>query len=199
VPVAGELDADRLPDVMIAVREALYDLRYRWLGVRIGGADATMRGQWLLLLVSLAIVFACFFGIGRFYHAGTASSAGAPPAQAGTSGSAIPGGLSGGSPIAGAVPVSIAVKPRAQPTAQPEGESQPPVATTPQALGGEASAGEVAAPPVVAQQPETSPSPAPTQTATAPRKSQPTSSRRAARARPRKSQPGTGATFDTSE
>ncbi len=180
---------------MNGLREALYDLRYRWLGVRIGGADATMRGQWLVLSVSLVIVFACFFAVGRFFHTGAGSSAGAPSAQVAAGGHAIPSGLSGGSPAAGAVPVSIAVQPRVQPASQPaSSEAQVPVTTTPRVLGVEGSAEA----PVSQTPPATVSEPAPTQAAAAPHKSESTSSRHAAPGRAR-SKPSTGATFDTSE
>lgn len=179
--------------VMSGVREALYDLRYRWLGVRIGGADATMRGQWLVLSVSLVVVFACFFAVGRFFHTGAASSAAAPSAQVDVGGRAIPSALSGGSPAAGAVPVSIAVQPRVQPTSS---EAQVTVATTPRVIGGEASSGEA---PVSQASPVTEPEPEPTHTGAAPSKSKSPSTRRAAPERARKSRPSTGATFDTSE
>ncbi len=182
---------------MNGVREALYDLRYRWLGVRIGGADATMRGQWLVLSVALVVVFACFFAIGRFFHTGAASSsAAAPSAQVDAGGRAIPSALSGGSPAAGAVPVSIAVKPRAEPAAQPaSGEVQLSV-TTPRVLAGEATTGEA---PVSQASPVTVSKPEPTRTGATRRKSESASSRHAARERARQSQPSTGATFDTSE
>jgi hypothetical protein len=99
---------------MSRAREAIDDLRYRWLGVHIGGPDATLRGQWAAVSLSLVLVFACFFAIGRLRAGGGGASPAATPAAlvspAGQS--AIPTGLSGGSPIAGAVPVAIAVRPR---------------------------------------------------------------------------------------
>jgi hypothetical protein len=86
------------------------------------------------------------------------------------------------------------VKPRARPAAQSTPrEAQPAVTTIPRVLGGEASGGGAA----VSRAP--SAESVPTQTATAPRKSESASSRRAARERARQSQPSTGATFDTSE
>lgn len=181
---------------MNGVREALYDLRYRWLDVRIGGAGATMSGQWLVLAAALVVVFACFFAIGRLFHTGTASPAAAPSAQVDAGGRAIPRALSGGSPAAGAVPVSIAVKSRTQAAARPSGGGQLPVTTTPRVLGGEASTAEAPAsqaPPVTVSEP------APTQTAAAPQSSKPATSPHAARQKARKPRPSTGATFDTSE
>jgi hypothetical protein len=187
---------------MNGMREALYDLRYRWLGVRIGGADATVRGQWLVLSVSLLLVFGCFFTIGRFFHRGAAGSAAAPAAQVGAGGRPIPSALSGGSPIAGAVPVSIAVKPRAQPVAHaPAAETQLPPATVVQQSSVEGASGAVAvseAPTASVQESQASPAPAATPSA-------PSKGGGSARPRPaahekaRQSKPSTGATFDTSE
>jgi hypothetical protein len=108
-----------------SMRDTVDDFRYRWLSVRIGGPDATLQGHWAVLSVSLLVVFACFFAVGRLGigGGGGGSTSAAPSALVGPSGQpGIPAGLSGGSPIAGAVPVSIAVKPRrraAQPVARP--------------------------------------------------------------------------------
>jgi hypothetical protein len=105
---------------MNGVREALFNLRYRQLGVRIGGPGSSMRGQWLALAAAMLVVFACFYAVGRFLHAGGGSAPGAPSALAAPGPSAIPAGLSGGSPVAGAVPVAIAVKPHPRPAVQVE-------------------------------------------------------------------------------
>jgi hypothetical protein len=117
---------------MNAVRERIGYLRYRWLAVGIGGPDATLQGQRLVLIVSLALVFACFFAIGRLHvGGGTAGSAATPSALVGPDGRpAIPAGLSGGSPIDGAVPAAIAVKPAPRPAVRPAVSSKPSVATT---------------------------------------------------------------------
>lgn len=105
---------------MNGVRDAMYNLRYQWLSVRIGGPGATLRGQGAVLSVSLLLVFGCFFAIGRMRHSGGAVPAPAPSAlQAPDGQGAVPAGLSGGSPIAGAVPVAIAVKPHPRPAPQP--------------------------------------------------------------------------------
>ena len=57
---------------MNTVRRAVVNARYDWLGgVRIGGPGASMKGQWPTLLVAAAVVFACFFVVGRL---GSASS-----------------------------------------------------------------------------------------------------------------------------
>jgi len=128
---------------MSSMRQAIDELRYRWVGVRIGGPDATMRGQWAVLSVSLVVVFACFFAIGRLRAGGSAASpAAAPSALARPSGQpAIPTGLSGGSPIAGAVPVAIAVQPR-RPAVAPQAKTELQTATPSQSLNGEASRSE---------------------------------------------------------
>ena len=100
---------------MNSMRDTVDEFRYRWLSVRIGGPDATLQGHWVVLSVSLLVVFACFFAVGRLGigGGGRGSTSAAPSALVGPSGQAGDSrGLSGGSPIAGAVPVSIAVKPR---------------------------------------------------------------------------------------
>jgi hypothetical protein len=106
---------------MSEMRQAIDEFRYRWLNVRIGGPDATLRGQWVVLSVSLLVVFACFFAVGRLRSGGGSTSpSAAPSALVAPSGQpAVPTGLSGGSPIAGAVPVAIAVKPRSRSASQP--------------------------------------------------------------------------------
>lgn len=122
---AGELEAERLPELVSAMRDALETLRYRWLGPPIGGPDATLRGQWVAVVLSAIVVFACFFVLGRHTRS-AAPSAGSAPVQleGASSRAAIPAELSGGSPIAGAVPVAIVAKPRPQTPAR----TQPTVA-----------------------------------------------------------------------
>jgi hypothetical protein len=144
VPATDELQADRLSDVMNEVRQAIDEFRYRWLNVRIGGPDATLRGQWAVLSLSLLVVFACFFAIGRLRGGASGSSLGAAPAaSAGPSGrAAIPTGLSGGSPIAGAVPEAIAVKPRLRPAVQPTSSANLPAATPAQSFTAETASSE---------------------------------------------------------
>jgi hypothetical protein len=120
------------------LREAVADLRYRWLGLRIGGPEASMSGQWVVVTVSMLFVFGCFFAIGRVHHGGGGSApAGAPSAQAAPGSGAVPIGLSGGSPTAGAVPVAIALKPRALP-ATASSEPSPPATATAQPFVAEA-------------------------------------------------------------
>jgi hypothetical protein len=141
---------------MSTVRAAVSSFRYHWLGVRIGGADATLRGQWPLLAVSLVVVFACFFAIGRLVHSGPGAAQVAgqtvqvrPSAQA-----AIPSGLSGGSPIAGSVPAAIAPKP--QPVPQPvASEAQLHAAPSTQSL----TAGRTGVTPATAQPAPVTPAP----------------------------------------
>ena len=58
-----------------AIRRAVvnmrFSMRHEWLGVRIGGPGASMKGQWPTLLVAVAVVFACFFALGRLGSAST--------------------------------------------------------------------------------------------------------------------------------
>ncbi len=88
---------------MSAVRRAIFVVRYEWLDVRIGGQYASMKGLWPTLLVTAAVVFGCFFVIGRRGSEVTSrhepsSALGALPRAA------IPGELRGGSPIPGSLP-----------------------------------------------------------------------------------------------
>lgn len=112
---------------MSHLRHAAAELRYRRPGLRIGGPHATMRGHWLVASVSTLLVFGCFFAIGRLYNGGGgAAPAAAPSAQVTPGSGAVPTGLSGGSPTAGAVPVAIAIKPRvAAATAPAKAETEP--------------------------------------------------------------------------
>ncbi len=93
---------------MSTLRNALGTLRNQRFHVRIGGPDATVRGQWLLLLGAMAVVFVCFFAIGRVQTGGSEAPGQTPAALQGSSArSAIPAGLSGESPISGKVPIAI--------------------------------------------------------------------------------------------
>jgi hypothetical protein len=94
---------------MSTMRNTFNVVRYDWLGVRIGGPGASMRGLWPVLILALLVVFGCFFAIGRLFAGGGSpleGSSAAPVQRA-----AIPRGLAGGSPIAGEVPSSIAEPP----------------------------------------------------------------------------------------
>ncbi|MHB8234407.1 MAG: hypothetical protein ACYDHT_07110 [Solirubrobacteraceae bacterium] len=181
---------------MNGVRDALFNLRYRWFGVRIGGPGASMRGQWLALAVAVVVVFGCFYAVGRFLHTG-GGSPGAPSALAGAGPSAIPAGLSGGSPVAGAVPVAIAVKPRPRVVVQAPEETNLRAAAGAQTFSSEeASAGSLSS--GEQQSPsEAASSEAPNVETSQPaeHKGQSASARRRARA----SQPSGPVTFDTSE
>jgi hypothetical protein len=181
---------------MNGVRESLFNLRYRWLGVRIGGPGASMRGQWLALAAAVLVVFACFYAVGRFLHAGGGAAPGAPSALAGAAPSAIPAGLSGGSPVAGAVPVAIAVKPRPRPAVQVETNLRA-VARVP-TFSAEASVGspssEQQSPSVASEEPS-SEAPAVETSKPSRHKGESASARRRARG----SQPSGRVTFDTSE
>jgi hypothetical protein len=190
--------------VLSGVREALYNLRYRWLDVRVGGPEASMSGQWVVLSVAMLVVFACFFAIGRLGHAGGASLAAAPSAQPSPGQSAVPAQLSGGSPIAGAVPVAIAVRPSAQPTAQSAPvESTPLTATAARSVTTEAARIEVlsASRPASVQESQTSeasPQSAPARSAAPQRQPDKSAPSRRAAARP-KPQHSPAVTFDSSE
>jgi hypothetical protein len=156
---------------MNAVRERIGYLRYRWLGVGIGGPDATLQGQRLVLILSLTLVFACFFAIGRLHAGGgTAPLAATPSALVGPDGQpAIPAGLSGGSPIAGAVPAAIAVKPAPPPAVTPPVSSEPRVTTTVRSSAAEPLRSESppsASPPSSATTPEPVRQPVPTKVST---------------------------------
>lgn len=194
-----EPKADRLPDVMNGVREAIYNLRSQRLGVRIGGDDATLQGQWVLLSLSLLLVFACFFAIGRFRAGGGAASpAAAPSALVGPAGqSGVPTGLSGGSPIAGAVPVAIAVKPRPRPAVQPLSSANLGTVTTGQSRTGETSRSESPAPESQSSS-EPAPEPAPTKASAPSRRAGGSGSSGQSSAKGGSRSAG-GTSFDTSE
>lgn len=158
---------------MSEMRQAIDEFRYRWLNVRIGGPDATLRGQWIVLSVSLLVVFACFFAVGRLRAGGGSTSpSAAPSALVGPSGQpAVPTGLSGGSPIAGAVPVAIAVRPRFRPAVRPASSADLRAATPAQSFTAQAAHSETppsesrssGAPPEPAPEPSPAKAPAPAQ------------------------------------
>jgi hypothetical protein len=100
---------------MNTVRNALDTVRYNWLGASIGGPDASMGGQWLVLIVSAALVFGCFFALGRYRSSGSPQGGGSAALPVFSERAAIPGALRGGSPAAGAVPTAIATPPPPQP------------------------------------------------------------------------------------
>jgi hypothetical protein len=184
---------------MNGVREALFNLRYRVFGVRVGGPHASMRGQWLALAVAILVVFGCFYAVGRFLHSGGGSGPGAPSSLAGAGPSAIPASLSGGSPVAGAVPVAIAVKPRPQLKVQAPVETNLPGVAPVKTFSSEASAGSHSSgeqqPPRRAGEEVSSEAPPVKTSKPSRRKGESASARRRARA----SQPSGPVTFDTSE
>jgi hypothetical protein len=97
---------------MNTVRRAVVNARYDWLGgVRIGGPGASMKGQWPTLLVAAAVVFACFFVVGRLGSASSPHGETSSALRAFSGHAAIPGGLRGDSPIAGSVPSAIGARP----------------------------------------------------------------------------------------
>jgi hypothetical protein len=117
---------------MSTPRDSLDVVRYDWLGVRIGGPGASMRGSWPVLIVAVLVVFGCFFAVGRLSAGGGSpkqGSSAAPVARA-----AVPGKLRGGTPIPAAVPSAIAQPPRR--TASPTKRTEAVRATAPFAVAG---------------------------------------------------------------
>jgi hypothetical protein len=106
VPAADQLEPEPVSDPVSAVRRAIVIVRYEWLDVRIGGQYASMNGLWPTLLVTAAVVFGCFFVIGR---RGSEITSGHEPSSAlgASPRAAIPGGLRGGSPIPGSLPSRV--------------------------------------------------------------------------------------------
>ncbi|HLB21169.1 MAG TPA: hypothetical protein VK605_03625 [Solirubrobacteraceae bacterium] len=150
---------------MNGVREAFYNMRYRWPGERVGGPGAAMRGQWVILSLSMLVVFAGSFAVGRVINTHTSSAvtgAAAPFTQAGPGPNAIPVGLSGDSPIAGAVPAAVAVRPRPRPIARRASEPHGRSGTSAGPLGSQTAGGEAPtseSQPATAPAPETTPAP----------------------------------------
>lgn len=117
---------------MSTPRSNLEVVRYDWLGVRIGGPGATMRGLWPVLIGAVVVVFGCFFAIGRLSAGGGSpkqGSSAAPVARA-----AVPGELRGGTPIPAKVPNAIAEPPPRNPA--PARNTEAVRATAPFALAG---------------------------------------------------------------
>jgi hypothetical protein len=125
---------------MSALREAIDNMRderfFGRFGVRIGGPDATLEGHWAALIVSMIVVFVCFFAIGRTVSAGGSPQGEAPSTRQAASGrAAIPTALAGSPPTDGAIPTAIATaaarrlrvqpKPRAISTASALSASAP--------------------------------------------------------------------------
>lgn len=124
MPQVSQFQADTLPDVMSSMREVIDSVRYERLGVRIGGPGATIEGHWPALIVSMIVVFACFFAIGRTGHSGSSSHGEAPSTlQAASGRAAIPAALAGGPPIEGAIPIAIATAASRQVQVQPKPRS----------------------------------------------------------------------------
>lgn len=170
---------------MNRARAGLAGSRLDRLAVQIGGPSASIKGQWPVLLVSLAAVFACFYALGRLVNSGAEAPVEAPASlQATKVNAAIPLALSGSSPIAGAVPVAIAPAP----TRRPRARSLP--STT--GLSASTFAPTLTATPVRASAPlaeSKSPSAAPEAVRT----------KASAPSRPSSSSPSGGTAFDSSE
>lgn len=160
--------ADRLSLHMSTMRAVVNSVRAGRLNVRIGGPEATAQGQWLLLLGSMAVVFACFFAVGRMQIGGGQASGETPSELQGSPArSAIPAGLSGESPISGAVPIAIVQASRPTPPA-PRPRSSGRVALSAPAptesfveSSREASVSSESAPSAPASEPESTPAPTP--------------------------------------
>ncbi|HEY2719603.1 MAG TPA: hypothetical protein VGI52_08235 [Solirubrobacteraceae bacterium] len=136
---------------MNTVRDALNVVRYDWFGLRIGGRGASMRGLWPVLTVVSVLIFGGFFALGRM------TTGGAPAPETSSSQriahAAIPGGLHGGSPVAGSVPNAITTPPVRR-------VRTPAVAETPAIQSGAGANSGTSAPSVVSQ-PESAPAPTP--------------------------------------
>jgi hypothetical protein len=106
---------------MSALRQAIDHMRYERFRVRIGGPDATIEGYWVALIVSMIVVFACFFAIGRTIHTGGSSAGQAHSTRQAASGMAmIPTALAGSPPTEGAMPTAIATAAARRLRAQPK-------------------------------------------------------------------------------
>jgi hypothetical protein len=177
---------------MSTVRNTLNVVRYDWLGVRIGGPGASMRGLWPVLIVALLVVFGCFFAIGRLFAGGGSpleGSSAAPVAHA-----AIPSALHGGSPIAGEVPNSIA-EPPPQRRAKPARGAEVLRATAPsQAFAGETASTEASSGTRLESAPAQAPEPSRASPGTGSSAGKPSAARASGGAAS-----GSGGSFDSSE
>lgn len=145
---ADELEPQPVPEPVNAVRRAVVNVRhvrrvrrvrYDWLGVRIGGPGASMKGQWPTVLLAAVVVFACFFVIGRLGSASTTHGEQSSAVRAFSRRAAIPGGLRGDSPIAGSVPSAIAPRPARSAVARAAAANNEASAARPQPLAENAS------------------------------------------------------------
>jgi hypothetical protein len=124
---------------MSALRQAIDNVRYERLGgrvserirrlgdrfdVRIGGPEATIEGHWAALIVSMIVVFACFFAIGRAMHTGGSAPGEAPSTRPAAPGRAeIPAALAGAPPTEGTIPTAIVTAAARRLRAQPKPRS----------------------------------------------------------------------------
>ncbi len=107
---------------MNTVRHVMNSARYDWLRIHIGGPRPTIEGNWPALVAAMAVVFICFFAIGRTSHAGGGAalhSEASGAVQAASVKAEIPGQLTGGPPIDGAVRTAIASATAREARAQP--------------------------------------------------------------------------------
>jgi hypothetical protein len=136
------------------MRDTIDTLRYRWLGTSSGGVSVLLSWRSVAGALPILVVFACFFAVGRATRSAVAPAGATTAAQleAAASTAPIPVGLSGGPPVAGAVPAAILLKPRppAPRRAASPAPVQPSVTTTP------------AQPTAVVPEPATTPAVAPT-------------------------------------
>jgi hypothetical protein len=114
---------------MNAMRNLRDSVRYERLGLqrlgaRIGGPGATIEGHWRTVIVSMILVFACFFAIGRASRVRDASHAAIPSTlQAASVRAGIPVGLAGGPLLGGAIPIARRTSPKV--TRRPTNPSAP--------------------------------------------------------------------------
>jgi hypothetical protein len=131
-PDEPEPEPEPLSQPMSPPRNSLDVVRYDWLGVRIGGPGASMRGLWPVLIVATLVVFGCFFAVGRLSAGGGSPEQGSSAASVARA--AVPGELRGGTPIPAKVPSAIAEQPRRSPA--PARSAEAVRATAPFTAGG---------------------------------------------------------------
>lgn len=149
---------ESVPQRMSTPRDSLEVVRYDWLGVRIGGPGASMRGSWPVLIVAVLVVFGCFFAVGRLAAGGGSPKQGSSAAPVASA--AVPGKLRGGTPIPAEVPSAIAQPPRR--TAPAAKRTEAVRATAPFAVAGGTTTTSAGSPPEAALAPKAVPTQAST-------------------------------------